>query len=170
MIFPPDFSQSIQAALQGQPSNGAPVTFVGDLNNPYYSVAGIAANAAIDGYIQLATQQSRPIAYAEEPLGGSGTRSEFETYVPGLLIASATLMMFSIAIAVTHQLEAGVHKRLQITCMPRLRLHGRDQPAVHLDRGGLGTVFVLDGAAPGLPQPGALCGWRSSSASSPASR
>ena len=117
VIFPPDFSQSIQAALQGQPSSGAPVTFVGDLNNPYYSVAGIAANAAIDGYIQLATQQSRPIAYAEESLGGSGTRSEFETYVPGLLIASATLMMFSIAIAVTHQLEAGVHKRLQITCM-----------------------------------------------------
>ena len=117
VIFPPDFSQSIQAALQGQPSHGAPVTFVGDLNNPYYSVAGIAANAAIDGYIQLATQQSRPIAYAEEPLSGSGTRSEFETYVPGLLIASATLMMFSIAIAVTHQLEAGVHKRLQITCM-----------------------------------------------------
>jgi ABC-2 type transport system permease protein len=117
VIFPPDFSQSIQAALQGQPSSGAPVTFVGDLNNPYYSVAGIAANAAIDGYIQLATQQSRPVAYAEESLGGSGTRSEFETYVPGLLIASATLMMFSIAIAVTHQLEAGVHKRLQITCM-----------------------------------------------------
>jgi ABC-2 type transport system permease protein len=124
VIFPPDFSQSIQAALQGQPSSGAPVTFVGDLNNPYYSVAGIAANAAIDGYIQLATQQPRPVAFAEEPLGGSGTRSEFETYVPGLLLTSATLMMFSIAIAVTHQLEAGVHKRLQITRMRALDYMG----------------------------------------------
>ncbi len=117
VIFPPDFSQSIQAALQGKASGGAPVTFVGDLNNPYYSVAGIAANTAIEGYVQYATQQSRPIAYIEIALGGSGTRSEFETYVPGLLIASATLMMFSVAIAVTHQLEAGVHKRLQITRM-----------------------------------------------------
>jgi ABC-type multidrug transport system permease subunit len=124
VIFPPDFSQSIQAALHGQPSGGKPVTFVGDLNNPYYSVAGIAANAAIDGYIQVATQQTRPVAYAEEPLGGSGTRSEFETYVPGLLLTSATLMMFSIAIAVTHQLEAGVHKRLQITRMRALDYMG----------------------------------------------
>ena len=117
VIFPPDFSQSIQAALQGQPPSGAPITFVGDLTNPYYSVAGIAANAVMDGYIQQATHQPRPLAYAEEPLGGSGTRSEFETYVPGLLIAAITLMMFSVAIAVTHQLEAGVHRRLQITRM-----------------------------------------------------
>jgi ABC-2 type transport system permease protein len=117
IIFPPDFSQSIQAALQGQPSSGAPVTFVGDRNNPYYSVAGITASAAIDAYNQLVTHQSRPITYSEEPLGGSGSRSEFETYVPGLLIAATTLMMFSVAIAITHQLEAGVHKRLQITCM-----------------------------------------------------
>jgi hypothetical protein len=83
VIFPPDFSQSIQAAQQGQPPTGAPITFVGDLTNPYYSVAGIAANAALDGYIQQATHQPRPLAYVEEPLGGSGTRSEFETYVPG---------------------------------------------------------------------------------------
>ena len=117
VIFPPDFSQSIQAALQGQPPSGAPITFVGDLTNPYYSVAGIAANAVMDGYIQQATHQPRPLAYAEEPLGGSGTRSEFETYVPGLLIAAITLMMFSVAIAITHQLEAGVHRRLQITRM-----------------------------------------------------
>lgn len=132
VIFPADFSQSIQAALQGQPYNGAPITFVGDLNNPYYSVAGIAANAAIDGYIQIATQQKRPISYTEEPLGGSGARSEFETYVPGLLIASATLMMFSVAIAVTHQLEAGVHKRLQIT-----RLRALDY------MGGISLLYVL---------------------------
>ena len=117
VIFPPDFSQSIQAALQGQPPSGAPITIVGDLTNPYYSVAGIAANAVMDGYIQQATHQPRPLAYAEEPLGGSGTRSEFETYVPGLLIAAITLMMFSVAIAITHQLEAGVHRRLQITRM-----------------------------------------------------
>lgn len=117
VIFPPDFSQSIQAAIQREPSTGEPITFVGDLNNPYYSVAAIAANAAIDGYIQQATHQTRPIAYAEQALGSSGTRSEFETYVPGLLIAAATLMMFSVAIAVTHQLEAGVHRRLKITRM-----------------------------------------------------
>jgi ABC-2 type transport system permease protein len=124
VIFPPDYTQSIQAALQGQPPNGSSITFVGDLNNPYYSVAGIAANAAIDGYIQQATHQPRSIATVEEPLGGSGTRSEFETYVPGLLIAATTLMMFSVAIAVTHQLEAGVHRRLQITRMRALDYMG----------------------------------------------
>jgi ABC-2 type transport system permease protein len=132
IIFPPDFSQSIRAALQGQSSSGAPVIFVGDRNNPYYSVAGITATAAIDAYIQLAIHQSRPITYSEEPLGGSGSRSEFETYVPGLLIVATTLMMFSVAIAVTHQLEAGVHKRLQITCMRSFDYMG-----------GISLVYVL---------------------------
>lgn len=117
VIFPPDFTQSIQAALQGQPPAGTPITFVGDLNNPYYSVAAITANASIDSYIQQVTQQPRPLAVVEQSLGGSGTRSEFESYVPGLLIAAATLMMFSVAIAITHQLEVGIHHRLKITRM-----------------------------------------------------
>lgn len=117
VIFPQDFTQSIQAALQGQPPTGAAITFVGDLNNPYYSVAGITANSAIDSYIQQVTQQPRPLAIIEQSLGGSSTRSEFESYVPGLLIAAITMMMFSVAIAITHQLEAGIHHRLKITRM-----------------------------------------------------
>jgi len=124
VIFPPDFSASILAARQGDQPAGSPVTFVGDRTNPYYSVATIASSAAIEGYLQWVVPQPRPIDFTEEALGGSGSRSEFETYVPGLLIAAATLMMFSIAIAVTHQLEAGVHRRLQITRMSALDFMG----------------------------------------------
>lgn len=124
VIFPADFSASVAAVRRDEPAGGQPVIFVGDLNNPYYSVAGIAADTALSSYLEQAFDRPRPIVIAEEALAGSGSRTEFETYVPGLLIAAVTLMMFSVAIAVTHQLEAGVHRRLQITRMQPLDFIG----------------------------------------------
>ena len=124
IIFPANFSDAIRLARQGSQATDAKVTLVGDLNNPYYSVAAIVAISTLDDYILEATGQSRPIQMAEEALGGSASRTEFETYVPGLLIAAATMMLYSVAIAITRQIEAGTVRRLQITRMTSFDLLG----------------------------------------------
>jgi ABC-2 type transport system permease protein len=124
IIFPADFSDAIRQARQGSPAASAKVTLVGDLNNPYYSVAAILAMSALDDYVLEATGQSRSIQLAEEALGSSASRTEFETYVPGLLIAAATMMLYSVAIAITRQIEAGTVRRLQITRITSFDLLG----------------------------------------------
>ncbi len=121
LIFSEDFTDSIR---DKQPGNRAQVTFVGDLTNPYYTPAVIFSNAVLESYVRKATGQPSPILVTEEPLGGSASRSEFEIYVPGLLIAASTMMLFSIAILITRQIESGTVRRLQLTQMTAFDLLG----------------------------------------------
>jgi ABC-2 type transport system permease protein len=121
LILPPDFSETLlatQAFLnQGEEMPSATVTFVGDLTNPYYAVAGVMVNAALEGFIQSASGLPRPVNIVEEALGASGARSEFEIYVPGLLIFATILLLFQAAMTITREAEAGTLRRLQITRM-----------------------------------------------------
>ena len=139
VIIPADFSRTIQAALQGSSTVTTSVTFVGDLTNPYYAVAGVMAHAALDQYIQAATGQQRSIQVVEEPLGASAARTEFENYVPGLLVFAVVMLVFMAAMTVTREIEAGTLRRLQITRMTSLDLLGGISAAIVL----IGTVAVV---------------------------
>jgi ABC-2 type transport system permease protein len=121
LIFSENFTDSIR---NGEPRDGAQVTFVGDLTNPYYTPAVVFSNAVLESYVREAIGQLSPVQVTEEALGGSASRSEFEIYVPGLLIAASTMMLFSIAILITRQVEAGTVRRLQITRMTALDMLG----------------------------------------------
>jgi ABC-2 type transport system permease protein len=75
------------------------------------------ANGALDQYIQSVTGQPRPIQVAEQPLGGSAARSEFENYVPGLLVFAVMMLVFQSSMLIARDVEAGTLRRLQITRM-----------------------------------------------------
>ncbi len=111
---PPDFSHTLQAGHRPMTST---VTFVGDLTHPYYTVAAVMANSALEQFIQSTTGQTRPIQVVEEPLGGSGARTEFETYVPGLLVFAVMMLVFQSSMLIARDVEAGTLRRLQITRM-----------------------------------------------------
>jgi ABC-2 type transport system permease protein len=114
LIVPPDFSRALQTGSQ---VNTSPVTFVGDLTHPYYTVAAVMVNGALDQYLQSVAGQTRAIQVAEEPLGGSGARTEFETYVPGLLVFAVMMLVFQSSMLIARDVEAGTLRRLQITRM-----------------------------------------------------
>ncbi|RLC71685.1 MAG: hypothetical protein DRI81_17395 [Chloroflexi bacterium] len=117
VIIPEDFSATLTAAALGNGSANSSVTFVGDLTNPYYAIGAIMANAAIEEYVQQATGETRTVAIKEIALGASAGRSEFELYVPGMLIISVVMLVFTASMAITYEVEAGTLRRLQITRM-----------------------------------------------------
>jgi ABC-2 type transport system permease protein len=96
----------------------------GDLTNPYYPVAVILATSAVESYVQQVTGHFRPLQYAEEPLGGSGARTEFETYVPGLFIFAIVMLVFIASMTVAREVEAGTLHRMKITRMKSFELLG----------------------------------------------
>jgi len=100
------------------------VTYVGDLTQPYYAVAAVMVNSVFESYVKTALGQPMPIRVTEEPLGASGARTEFENYVPGLLIFAVILLVFSAPMAVAREVEAGTLRRLQITRMRSLDFLG----------------------------------------------
>lgn len=112
VILPPDFSDALTAA-----GPGARVTLVGDLTNPQYAVAAVLASAALDEYVRAASGEPRSVTWAEEPLGQSAARTEFEIYVPALLILAVVMLVFQAAMVVAREVEAGTLRRLQLTRM-----------------------------------------------------
>jgi ABC-2 type transport system permease protein len=115
--IPADFSEKLLAKQEGDPSGATEVTFGGDLTNPYYAVVAILATSAVDGYVQSVSGQQPVIHYLEQPLGASAARTEFETYLPGILIFAAIMLVFTASMTVTREVEAGTLRRLQISRM-----------------------------------------------------
>jgi len=115
LIIPGDFSASLLAAQRGERVAPAQVTFIGDLTNPYYAVAGVMANAALEQTVRALTDLPQPVQVVEIPLGASAARSEFEIYVPGLLVFSVIMLVFQASMMIAREVESGTLRRLQIT-------------------------------------------------------
>lgn len=115
VIIPADFSQVITAAQAGGTTLTTDVEYVGDLTNPYYTVAAVMAMTAIDGYSVAMTGEYRAVGLLETAMGDSAARTEFEIYIPGLFVFAVILMMFQAAMMVARDIESGSLKRLKIT-------------------------------------------------------
>jgi len=123
-ILPPDFSRVIAAATEGDSATTTDVEYIGDLTNPYYTVAAVMAMTAVDGYTVAATGEYRAVGILETPLGDSAARTEFENYVPGLFVLAVIMMLFQASMMVAREIEGGKLQRLRITHMTAFELLG----------------------------------------------
>jgi ABC-2 type transport system permease protein len=124
VIIPVDFSQVVAEVQKGTTFPNTSVEFIGDLTNPYYTVAAVMAMTAVDGYAMTATEDYRPIGLVETPLGDSAARTEFEMYIPGLFVLAVIMMLFQAAMSVAREIEGGKLKRLRLTPMRAFDLLG----------------------------------------------
>ena len=124
IIIPPDFSRVIRSTLEGGEPITTLVTFVGDLTNPYYTLAAVTTMTVADQYIQAASPRPRLVEMIEIPLGASAARTEFENYVPGLFVMSVILLVFQASMTVAREIEGGTLRRLQLTRVTSFELLG----------------------------------------------
>jgi ABC-2 type transport system permease protein len=117
LVLPEDLSRSIMETALGQQPEPSEVAFVGDLTSQPYIITAVLADAALDEYLQEATQQSRPVRITEVALGASAERSEFEIYVPGLFIFAVVMLIFQASMVIARDIESGTLRRLQISRM-----------------------------------------------------
>jgi ABC-2 type transport system permease protein len=139
LIIPDTLSETIQAFQMGEEVEPATITFIGDLTNPYYAVAAVMASAGLENYVQLITSEARPIQIEEIPMGDSAGRTEFEIYVPGMLMFSIVILVFEAAMVVAYEVESGTLKRLKITKVSTFELLGGISASVVL----IGVVGLL---------------------------
>ncbi len=117
LVIPEDFSETILRVSRGEKTNPAEITLIGDLANPYYAVGAVMAGSVLDEFVQTQTGEIRSIEYNEIALGASAARSEFDLYVPGILIVSVVMLVFIVSMTITYEVEAGTIRRLQMTAM-----------------------------------------------------
>ena len=119
VVIPGDLTTSLIAGL-GNDSTHALLEMVGDVTDMDYLVGGVWTQELINRFVQEATGMHLPVGWKETMLGFSGQRSAFEMYVPGLLILSIIMMLFSASAAIVREPETKTLERLKISKLSSL--------------------------------------------------
>jgi len=126
VIFPQGYSQEIQRVRDsgGVMSAEASAIVIGDQGHPYYALAAVFILAELENYVFEATGQPIPFNLQEKFVGDGTARRDFDNYIPGLLIAAITMIIFSVSIGISREIESGTMRRLMMTRMKSFDLLG----------------------------------------------
>ena len=119
LLIPADFSASILGP--GQPAG---LELVGDITSMQYIVGAVWTEELVNGIVLDAAGIVLPVTWKETTLGHSGDRTEFELYVPGLLILSIIMIIFSASAAIVREPETRTLERLKISRLTAVEFLG----------------------------------------------
>ena len=123
VVLPENLSSSVLASEENGKGT-ARLELVGDVTRIEYIVGAVWSEELINKYILSAAKLKTPISWKETTLGFSGTRSSFEIYVPGLLILSIIMIIFSASAAIVREPEIRTLERLRISRLTALEFLG----------------------------------------------
>ena len=100
------------------------VEFVGDLTNTAYLLSAVFASDILTAYVHQQTHTQPSVKVHETALGQSGSVSEFDMLVPGILIVSIIMLMFTASIAFVSEVENKTILRLRLSKITALEFLG----------------------------------------------
>jgi ABC-2 type transport system permease protein len=115
IILHPSFSVSLEMFGKKIDPDSSTVEFVGDLTKTGYLISAVWANEIIHEFALRLTNTKRAVNIKETPLGTSGKISEFDMLVPGILILSLIMLMFTVSIAFVTEVEHKTILRLKLS-------------------------------------------------------
>lgn len=123
VVLPDDLSASVAAS--GNPLNEvAQIELVGDVTHMEYIIGAIWSEELINRYVMEVAEIRMPVSWKETALGFSGARTYFELYLPGLLILSIIMIIFSASAALVRESETRTLERIRISKLTTLELLG----------------------------------------------
>jgi ABC-type multidrug transport system permease subunit len=115
IIIPGNFSRRIQGVYTGSVSESIELEFIGDLTNLNYMITALWVNEIVNDYIYKTTKKVKPLEITETSLGISGNINDFDICIPGILILSIIMLMFSATIAIVTEVENKTIIRLKLS-------------------------------------------------------
>ena len=115
VVIPENFSECIHNLIISNDSTSINLEFIGDLTNINYMISAIWANEILNDYIFEVTKKIKPVKINETGLGISGNIDDFDLYIPGILILSIIMLMFSASIAIITEVENKTFLRLKLS-------------------------------------------------------
>jgi len=124
IIIPQSFSLSLNARKNHDSIASSEIEFIGDLTNTNYLISAVWAGEIINEYTLTATNQKRIVEVKETALGTSGNITDFNMIVPGLLIVSLIMLMFTASIAFVSEVENKTIMRLKLSKLSAIEFLG----------------------------------------------
>ncbi len=115
VIIHPEFSESLKNFGQPTGTDSPIVELTGDLTKTGYLISAVWVNEIINEYALRITNSKRVIKVKETPLGTSAKINDFDMLVPGILILSLIMLMFTASIAFVTEVENKTILRLKLS-------------------------------------------------------
>ncbi len=123
VVIPGGFSMALVSG-HDQAASPEALELVGNITSMEYIVGAVWTEEVINDFIMNASGVSLPLSWEETALGYSAERSEFELYVPGLLILSIIMIIFSASAAIVREPETRTLERLKISRLTSVEFLG----------------------------------------------
>lgn len=134
IIIPESFSKILNNKKQNDSINAARVEFVGDLTSTNYLLSAVWVNDMLSKFGYESLNRNQIIQVSETALGVSSSINAFDMIVPGILIVSLIMLMFTASIAFVSEVENKTIMRLKLSRLTSLEFLT-----------GIGTVQLLVG-------------------------
>ena len=115
LVIDEAFSESLERLKKDPAAPSPEIEFTGDLTNTYYLVSAVWANELVNEYCLSVTRQKRIVQIKETSLGISSSVTDFDLIVPGILIVSLIMLMFTASIAFVSEVENRTIIRLKLS-------------------------------------------------------
>jgi len=119
LVFPENLTRSLFSSHPPD-SAVAVIEMVGDVTQADYILGAVWTEELANRFIRDAAGIRLPVTWKETMLGHSGHRSMFELYVPGMLILSIIMIIFSASSALVREPEHRTMERLKISRLTSL--------------------------------------------------
>lgn len=124
IVIPDFFSSEIEKRKKDDSTAMPGIEIFGDLSSTNYLLSAVWANEMITEYILGATGSRRIFEVKETALGSSGSMDYFNMIVPGILIVSLIMLMFTASIAFVTEVENKTILRLKLSKLSALGFLG----------------------------------------------
>jgi ABC-2 type transport system permease protein len=119
IVLPENLSLAV-SGNQDVPGRTARIELIGDVTRMEYVVGAVWSEELIGRFLLNQAGIRMPFVWQETTLGFSGARTSFELYMPGLLILSIIMIIFSASAALVREPEARTLERLRISRLTTL--------------------------------------------------
>ncbi|MBN2716333.1 MAG: ABC transporter permease [Deltaproteobacteria bacterium] len=117
------FSTPLITGPTGQ-SGASAVELFGDVSSANYQFCAMIIERVITGYASRFQNATPPVIFRRQALGVSDQKTPFEAYVPGLLVFAVIMLIFSSAMSVVKEIEAGTFARMAMAPVSTVQLVG----------------------------------------------
>ncbi len=118
IVIPAGFSRALADARAGRPHEAAPVVVMrGDTSSFNFVFAQGFVEGAIQDFVHRATGRPPPPTQRWEFLPGTGTASDFNVGIPGLLVFGLLFLTITSATLLVRETVNGTLRRLQLSRM-----------------------------------------------------
>lgn len=124
IVIPPKFSEVVQSVLMSNQAPKIEVEFIGDLTSYEYMITAIWVGEILDQSVFSLSGIERPFTIKETFIGVSGDIDDFDIYIPGILIISIIMLMFTASIAIITEVENKTILRLKLSKIGSIHLLG----------------------------------------------